>query len=54
MECGRSTASAGRTEDDSVSGGVRMARAGKSVTQTDQPPTGTVAILEGGWPRIDS
>jgi trimethylamine:corrinoid methyltransferase-like protein len=25
-----------------------MARAGKSVTQTDQPPTGTVAILEGG------
>ena len=48
MECGRCTASAGRTEDDSVSGGVRMARAGKSVTQTDQPSTCTVAILAAG------
>ncbi len=48
MECGRCTASAGHTEDDSVSGGVRMARAGKSVTQTDQPSTCTVAILAAG------
>jgi hypothetical protein len=37
-----------------VSGGVRMARAGKSVTQMDQRLTGTVAILEAGWPRTDS